>query len=249
MDSLTINKKFNLENSAGIKETGSLVILRERGGADGLREYDIYIDDKFKGRVLKGEGFFCDLPMGVHKVYLKIDWCTTKVFSVDIKSDDIVYLITGTLVSTKNPLSVLRVFTPKNYIYLKELEILNLIESKKYRKLLNKYNDKLIVEKKSAMSSLVKFDEEDSAGIINALLKDPDNLSNKKRAIKNLKTRVIGTGIIVFVISIIFNLNFSDLSKSVFHFGEAIIRAVVISGLSYFVWKRIYSKTSDKYDK
>lgn len=57
---------------------GILLLARARGGyRDALRRYAVLVDGVQVGRVARGETVRFELPAGVHRLQLKIDWCTS----------------------------------------------------------------------------------------------------------------------------------------------------------------------------
>lgn len=69
-----------------------LVIERSgKGYTDAARAYKVYIDGFKVGQIRKGETLRLDPGIGMHKLKLKIDWCSSKELSFMIEPGKTVY--------------------------------------------------------------------------------------------------------------------------------------------------------------
>ena len=61
------------------------MIILSRGKAfhDKFRKYEVYIDDKHVADIKESEDIRIDVEPGKHKIYLKIDWCSSNTIQVD----------------------------------------------------------------------------------------------------------------------------------------------------------------------
>lgn len=65
-----------------------ITIERSNEYANYFRAIKIYIDGEYVGNINKGESIEYDVEEGQHTVKAKIDWCGSKEYTVDAKSDD-----------------------------------------------------------------------------------------------------------------------------------------------------------------
>ena len=62
-----------------------MIITRRSSYADSLRDYQIYIDDEHAGAIGDGEMIELYTTPGLHKIVLRIDWCSSKEVVFDIR--------------------------------------------------------------------------------------------------------------------------------------------------------------------
>jgi hypothetical protein len=65
-----------------------IFITRGKTGADKLRKYNIRLDGQFIGTIKQGESFSHEITPGYHKIYLRIDWCRSKVIRFQIEEGE-----------------------------------------------------------------------------------------------------------------------------------------------------------------
>ena len=67
----------------------TLTIIRRNGyKSDSLRAYRILIDNVRAGEIEEGQIIHFKWSAGKHTVKLKIDWCSSKTFDIDVESDN-----------------------------------------------------------------------------------------------------------------------------------------------------------------
>jgi hypothetical protein len=67
---------------------GTLVVTRDKGQRDGLRDYIIRVDGKRLARVAEGGHASVPLTAGVHVVQLTLDWAKSRETTVTIVEDE-----------------------------------------------------------------------------------------------------------------------------------------------------------------
>lgn len=73
-----------------------LVLERSgKGYTDAARAYKVYIDGLEVGKIRKGETLHFDLGFGIHKLKLKIDWCSSKELHFMMEPGKTVYAECG----------------------------------------------------------------------------------------------------------------------------------------------------------
>ena len=97
---------------------GALTLIREIKGTDLLRKYKIFVDDKFQDEISTGETKHIILQPGLHKVCLKIDWCSSNVVEIGIDELENNELHCGANYNNWK-CTFMWLLKPKNWIYLK----------------------------------------------------------------------------------------------------------------------------------
>jgi hypothetical protein len=54
-----------------------------------IRDYRIYIDDRFVGTIKNGGEQWFDVTPGSHTIYAKIDWCSSPTLNFTVQDNDI----------------------------------------------------------------------------------------------------------------------------------------------------------------
>lgn len=80
-------------------ENGKIEITRTQQYANSLRRIKIYIDDKEEYLISDGESKLFELEVGIHEIYVKIDWCKTKPIKIEIKKNETLEFTLGSNVS------------------------------------------------------------------------------------------------------------------------------------------------------
>jgi hypothetical protein len=82
-----------LVDQATVSNRGAIKITRRhRAWADGLREYDVLIDDERVGTVRDGESSAYPVRAGLHKVQLRVGGSRSEAAKVDVAAGDTVVL-------------------------------------------------------------------------------------------------------------------------------------------------------------
>lgn len=58
------------------------------GWVDRIRAYDVIIDDEPRGTLTRGKHAEIPLEAGEHAVYLRIDWCSSQIFRINLGPGD-----------------------------------------------------------------------------------------------------------------------------------------------------------------
>jgi hypothetical protein len=78
--------------TAAPAESGAIQLSRAHGGyRDLLRRYAVLIDGVQAGRIGRGQTLRFDVPPGVHKLQLKIDWCVSTRLTAEVEPGKSVY--------------------------------------------------------------------------------------------------------------------------------------------------------------
>ncbi len=86
-----------------------------------LRTYEIIVDDKKEANVKNAETKILELPPGQHTVLAKLDWCKSKVVTVNIKAGETTTLYTGSeIAGWKIMIATIYMFMPGRTIFLTE---------------------------------------------------------------------------------------------------------------------------------
>lgn len=65
-----------------------LIVSRDSGYADVLRQYAIILDGKIAGEIGNGETMEFPIGPGKHRIAAKIDWCTTPALEFTASADE-----------------------------------------------------------------------------------------------------------------------------------------------------------------
>ena len=65
-----------------------LILSRESQFANKFRSYQVLVDNEVIGEIKDGETKNFDLPLGEHIIELKIDWCLSKAYNLNIQQND-----------------------------------------------------------------------------------------------------------------------------------------------------------------
>jgi len=98
-------------------------LKREKSYSDGLRKYKIYIDDVYVSEISAGTSLNLNVPRGKHKIYLKIDWCSSNVLDINCLDEEAINLECGNaLKGYKKLFTLLYIsFLRKDYLWIKEV--------------------------------------------------------------------------------------------------------------------------------
>ncbi len=66
----------------------TLTIRRDKGWADRLRSYQIFVDDADIGLLAPGSELQVEVDDGSHSIYAKIDWCSSRQLEIEPSSRD-----------------------------------------------------------------------------------------------------------------------------------------------------------------
>ncbi len=66
----------------------SIVIKRDKGWADKLRGYKIFLNDEERGLLKQGEEIELNVEPGLYEIFGKISWCKTKKIKFEIKNNE-----------------------------------------------------------------------------------------------------------------------------------------------------------------
>lgn len=111
------------------KTKGYIIIFREFGVMATQRSFEIYIDNKLLTRLPMGEAYLVQLTPGKHTIKTGISFSTSETINIDIEAEKTKYIVTGNKNGTKDNIfsffiSLFKMFTRKHFIYLKELNAL-----------------------------------------------------------------------------------------------------------------------------
>jgi hypothetical protein len=78
--------------TAALAGSGVIQLSRAQGGyRDLLRRYAVLIDGVQTGRIGRGQTLRFDVPPGVHKLQLKLDWCFSTPLTAEVEPGKSVY--------------------------------------------------------------------------------------------------------------------------------------------------------------
>ena len=66
----------------------NLIIKRDKGYTDCLRNYNILLNGKSIGHIKQGDEINLSLNQGIYEIRAKIDWCKTKKINFKISDDN-----------------------------------------------------------------------------------------------------------------------------------------------------------------
>jgi hypothetical protein len=69
-----------------------LIVTRPKEWMNGLRRYDLLLDDKVVERIKKNEIVELDIPAGRHTLKGRVDWCTSNEFDFVVSAEEIKYI-------------------------------------------------------------------------------------------------------------------------------------------------------------
>ena len=96
----------------------SLTLVRAIQATDNLRKYKVYIDKNPVYELSPGETWHFKLEPGVHTLYLKIDWCKSKVVTLEITDHSNIEVNCGASYDNWTCM-FMWMFKPSNWIYLR----------------------------------------------------------------------------------------------------------------------------------
>lgn len=111
------------------KTKGYIIIFREFGVMATQRNFEVYIDNKLLTRLPMGEAYLVQLTPGKHTIKTGLSFSTSETINIDIEAEKTKYIVTGNKNGTKDNIfsffiSLFKMFTRKHFIYLKELNAL-----------------------------------------------------------------------------------------------------------------------------
>ena len=68
-------------------ERGIIYLTRDKGWADSLRAYKVFLDGKFIYKIEQGENYQFNTSPGPHELYLKIDWCRSNKIQFSMENN------------------------------------------------------------------------------------------------------------------------------------------------------------------
>lgn len=88
----------------------------DSGWVDRARAYDVIINQELRGKLKRGDQTEIDVRPGQQSIYLKIDWCRSRILRVDVEPGSSVWL----RCQPRNPLTAIYgiTFGRKNYVRL-----------------------------------------------------------------------------------------------------------------------------------
>jgi hypothetical protein len=95
-----------------------IILTRDRGYADRLRKYTVFIDDLKVGTIANGKVEEYSVDPGEHTIQVKIDWCRTKKLAFVADRDTHLFNVKSNLRGWKIILAVLYVFRSDKWIVL-----------------------------------------------------------------------------------------------------------------------------------
>jgi len=101
----------------------TLHLKRESQYANKMRSFEVLMDDNKIGEIKDGEEKEIKLPPGKHLLKLKIDWCYSKTFELDIKEEDAFHFKCGSrLKGWKVLLASVSMDKEDVFVYLERIE-------------------------------------------------------------------------------------------------------------------------------
>lgn len=96
-------------------------ISRQTRYIDSLRNYEIYIDDRYYADIKDGEIKELDIENGKHSIYLKIDWCKSKKLNFIVNSNELLEFNCGNSMKGLTCLFILIyiTFLKNRYLFIK----------------------------------------------------------------------------------------------------------------------------------
>ena len=99
-----------------IPETGSWILLKYQEESGYGSKYKVFLDDVFIGKIESGGWLTVEVSNGIHKIFLKIDWCSSNILEI-VKGSDVITLECG-----ENPNKIKNsLFRPKDYLWIKQV--------------------------------------------------------------------------------------------------------------------------------
>jgi len=74
---------------------GKISLTRDSGYADSIRRYLLECDGPIIGDIRQGETREFNIPDGIHKIRLKIDWASSNTLDLELSNNDVIELDCG----------------------------------------------------------------------------------------------------------------------------------------------------------
>lgn len=101
----------------------TIKIKRDSGYADRLRAYKVVLNGEVIGKITNGQTVEFDIPKGIHKLQLKIDWCRSNIVEFEMKNKTIEFECGSNLRGAKIFLALFYIlFLSNKYIWLKKID-------------------------------------------------------------------------------------------------------------------------------
>jgi hypothetical protein len=91
-----------------------LTIRRDRGYADKMREYQVWLDGIEVGQIREHDELRLEIPSGSHVLVARIDWCGSRPLRFEVGSADSVVLVRSALRSWRVALGTLYILLNRN---------------------------------------------------------------------------------------------------------------------------------------
>ncbi|MDR0841931.1 MAG: hypothetical protein LBP68_00750 [Acidobacteriota bacterium] len=101
-----------------------LKVTRGSTYEDRLRNYQIFVDNRFYGEIGRNQTLDIVVEKGIHTVFAKIDWCRSNEIEVQVKDTAVNLEVGSSLIGWKIFLWLLYItFFRKNYLWIKEISV------------------------------------------------------------------------------------------------------------------------------
>ena len=91
-----------------------ILLKRKKEYPDRARKYKVFLDDVLVGNIKSGGDLKIEVSNGTHKIFLKIDWCSSNILEI-VKGSDVINLECG----NKSGLNAL--FKRNDYLWIKQV--------------------------------------------------------------------------------------------------------------------------------
>lgn len=96
-----------------------IILFRTSQYVNGLREYDVYLDEQKINAISNGESKIIEVPEGNHEIYLKIDWCKSKKININLADGQEMKLKCGSKITgIRKFLALFYIFSTNIVVYL-----------------------------------------------------------------------------------------------------------------------------------
>lgn len=100
-----------------------IIITRENGYADKMRDYSIILDGEVIGRIADGQTKTFDVKDGIHTLRLSIDWAESNEVSFEFSGNDIKFKCANSLKGWRVVLAIAyATFLSHKYLMLRRVD-------------------------------------------------------------------------------------------------------------------------------
>lgn len=97
-----------------------VVLSRDKGWVDRIRQYQVFIDGNRVGKIGPGETCAYPCSPGLHNIQVKIDWAKTKLITFNLTTENKKFQVKSNLHGWRIFLCAIFAFMPSKWIVLED---------------------------------------------------------------------------------------------------------------------------------